>query len=447
MSVRPSHRLHAAKVAGMATAIVIAAYVVVAVVLNVLVVHRLTSQADNHLSERLTDARRDVLRVQSSGAPTVHRDLDVDDAPSFVWLVSTSGAVTALSSGAPPLPQRQWSPGAVTLSTGGTTFRFQTVALASGSLVAGESIGQIRGVHDTLLLFEAFLGAAILVVVFGGALIVGLRASAPLELVRQRQAEFTADASHELRTPLSVIEAEVDLALSRPRNADEYQNVLQRVAGEGRRLRSIVEDLLWLARIDDARPRATGGDEVNVADTAEECVVRFQSVATARGVRLRFRREGSDAPLVRSDPIWIDRLIGVLVDNACRYAGSGGVAEVRVRTFGNRIVLDVDDSGPGIAPEDRELVFDRFHRGVDTPGGTGLGLAIADSVVRATEGTWSITTSRLGGAGMEVSWRRGAGQREQGPRSSRYPGFRTSATVGTADSFDGRSDRQHSAPT
>ncbi len=410
MSTEPSHRLHAARVAGMATAIVLAAYVVVAVVLNVLVVHRLTSQADGHLTGRLSDAQREVLRVPSSEVPTVHPDPDVDDAPSFVWLVSRTGAVTNLSSGAPPLPDHRWSPGAVTLSTGGTTFRFQTVELATGLLVAGESIGQIQGLQGTLLLFEAFLGAVIAVVTFSGALVVGLRASAPLELVRQRQAEFTADASHELRTPVSVIEAEVDLALSRPRTAEAYRSVLQRVAAEGRRLRSIIEDLLWLARIDDARPRATAEDEVDVAGSAEECVDRFQSVATARGVRLRFRREGSDVPLVHADPAWIDRLIGVLVDNACRYAGSGGVVEVRVRTSGNRIVLDVEDSGPGIAPEDREFVFDRFHRGVDTPGGTGLGLAIADSVVRATEGTWSITTSRLGGAGMEVSWRKGAGQ-------------------------------------
>lgn len=434
MSVKPSHRLHAAKVAGMATAIVMAAYVVIAVVLNVLVVHRLTNHADNHLSERLSDARRDVLRVPRSGAAAVHRDRDVDDAPSFVWLVSTTGAVTDLSSGAPSLPHREWSPGSVTLSDGATTFRFQSVAFGSGALVAGESIGQIQGVQDTLFLFEAFLGAAILVVVFGGALVVGLRASAPLEIVRQRQAEFTADASHELRTPLSVIEAEVDLALSRPRNADAYRDVLQRVASEGGRLRSIVEDLLWLARIDDAQPRASEGDEVDVAGMAADCVDRFQSVATARGVRLSFCREGSDAPLVHADPAWIDRLIGVLVDNACRYAGNSGVVEVRVRTVGTRIVLDVDDSGPGIAPEDREFVFDRFHRGVDTPGGTGLGLAIADSVVRATAGTWSITTSRLGGAGMEVSWRRGG--RATGARSVSEPVSRLSTSANSRDRKD-----------
>jgi signal transduction histidine kinase len=66
----------------------------------------------------------------------------------------------------------------------------------------------------------------------------------------------------------------------------------------------------------------------------------------------------------------------------------------------------VDDSGPGIPPEERPLVFDRFHRATESEGGTGLGLAIADSVVRATHGTWLVDESPLGGARMQVSWKR-----------------------------------------
>jgi signal transduction histidine kinase len=432
----------------MATVIVMAGYLVAVVVLNVFVVHRLTSQADSHLTDRLKDAQRDILSVPKSGAPTVHRDRDVDDAPAFVWLVSPAGAVTTLTAGAPSLPHRQWSGGPVTLPAGGTSFRFETVKTASGWLVAGESIGQIQRVQSTLLLFETILGAAVLVVVFGGSLVIGLRASAPLELVRQRQAEFTADASHELRTPLSVIEAEVDLALSRPRTADAYRDVLHRVAGEGQRLRSIVDDLLWLARVDHEHPRVADGDGVDVAGTAETCVDRFQAVAAARAVTLRFHHEGKDPALLHASPAWIDRLIGVLVDNACRYAGRGGVVEVGVRTSGARIVLDVDDSGPGIGPEDRELVFDRFHRGVDTPGGTGLGLAIADSVVRATEGTWSIRTAPLGGARMEVSWRKGAGQRGSGPRPRRYlRGRRPPTEAAPTEAADQPAEQHPVAPT
>jgi signal transduction histidine kinase len=75
--------------------------------------------------------------------------------------------------------------------------------------------------------------------------------------------------------------------------------------------------------------------------------------------------------------------------------------------------LTVDDSGPGIPPEQRSRVFDRFHRATDAPGGAGLGLAIADAIVRATGGRWTIGTSAAGGASVSVSWPRSiSGHRE-----------------------------------
>jgi len=402
----------------MATVVVLVAYLVGIVVLNLLVVHRLTSQADVRLSERLVDARGEVLSVPSTASPTAHRDKDIDDAPAFVWQVSAAGTATALTSGAPPLPQHSWAPGAITLDVGNTSFRFQAARSVSGWLVAGESIGQIRRVQGALVIPEVLVGSALLVLVFGGALAVGLRASAPLEQVRRRQSEFTADASHELRTPLTVIEAEVDLALSRPREGPAYRAVLERVGNEGRRLRSIVDDLLWLARADEEAP-GSGSDEVDLAALAEACVDRFSAVAAARGVGLRFVRVGHEPTGLQANAAWIDRLIGVLVDNALRFAGPHGSVEVRVGTSALRIVLDVDDSGPGIPIEHRDAIFDRFHRGNDEPGGTGLGLAIADSVVRATEGTWSVRTAPLGGARMEVSWRRGGGRPGKGPVRAR----------------------------
>jgi len=411
MRTGAAHRFHAAKVAAMAAVIVLACYLIAVVVLNVFVVHRLTSQADLRLSERLIDANKEVMSLPNTGTPIMQKDHDVDDAPAFVWFVAATGTATPLTSNAPSLPARHWTAGATTIDTGGTPFRFDATPSGTGWLVAGESIGQIRRVQSTLVVPEILVGAVVLVVVYAGALLIGLRALAPLEVVRRRQAEFTADASHELRTPLSVIEAEVDLALSRPRDADAYRGVLQRVAGEGRRLRSIVDDLLWLARVDSGRPPEVDAVPVDVAATAETCVDRFQAVASARGVTLGFHRDGSEPALLVTDPAWIDRLIGVLVDNACRYADRGGVVTVGVRTTGTRIVLDVDDSGPGISPVDREAVFDRFHRGADGQEGTGLGLAIADSVVRATGGSWFIGTAPLGGARMEVSWHLGGGQR------------------------------------
>jgi signal transduction histidine kinase len=406
MDTERSRRPHAARVAAVATALVVAVYVVAVVVFNILVVQRLTSQVDARLASQLSEA------AKADGAPIVTAH-DHDDAPTFVWSVTQSGTPRALTINAPALPHRQWSTNAPSvLHLGGTPFRFQAAAEGSGWLVVGESTAQIDRVHNVLLLPELLLGAALLVVAYVGSLIIGLRASAPLELIHRRQVEFTADASHELRTPLSVIEAEVALALSRPRTPDEYQAVLGRIGGEGARLRHIVEDLLWLARVDDDQQVSPTTLCTDVAEVAEGCAARFGSVAAARNVTVEFSSVGNESATIHADPEWIDRLVGVLVDNACKYAGAGGQVEVQVKATGPRVVLQVDDSGPGISEEQRSMVFNRFHRATDQPGGTGLGLAIADSVVRATNGAWSIGRAPSGGARMEVSWRRVNGRRE-----------------------------------
>jgi signal transduction histidine kinase len=260
-------------------------------------------------------------------------------------------------------------------------------------------------IQTTLLLAEAVFGAILAVIVFCGAIMVGLRAAAPSELVRRRQAEFTADASHELRTPISVIEAEVDLALDRPRDPVAYRDVLERVSQESTRLRRIVEDLLWLARADDEPVPVDAHAITDVAAVAEACAQRFGAVAATDNVVLTMERMGSGPFTVQAPEALIERLAGVLIDNACKFAGEGGRVEVGVLCAGNRVTLRVDDSGPGIPDDQREAVFDRFHRASDAVG-TGLGLAIADAVLRSTQGSWDIGVAELGGARMEATWRR-----------------------------------------
>ena len=272
--------------------------------------------------------------------------------------------------------------------------------------MAGQSLASAAKVQSTLLAAELVFGVILAVAVFSGATIVGLRASAPSEQVRRRQAEFTADASHELRTPISVIDAEVDLALNRPRDPEAYRNVLERIREESARLRRIVEDLLWLARVDSQSGPTEHTEVTDVAQVAEACVERFAALAAAHGVTMTLERAGNGPFVVHAQRDLIDRLAGVLVDNACKFAGHGGQVEVSVRDWGNRVDLRVDDSGPGIPEDQREAVFDRFHRATESVAGTGLGLAIADSVVRSTQGSWALGVSGLGGARMEVSWRK-----------------------------------------
>jgi signal transduction histidine kinase len=270
------------------------------------------------------------------------------------------------------------------------------------------------------------VGPVLLLAMFAGSLIIGLRALSPVEQSRRRQLEFTADASHELRTPLSVISAEIGIALSAPRPAADYQAALRRIEDESQRLRRIVEDLLWLARF-DSEPPPPGAEPLDLCTIAGQCADRFQAVARSQSLDIAVTAPRSQAAWISAPPEWIDRLAGVLVDNACRYAGPGGSVRLGVTVRGNRVSLTVEDSGPGIPAAERHRLFDRFHRAAshvaaDQGGGAGLGLAIADSVVKSTGGHWRIGESPLGGALFEVSWRRPGARAHGGAPPPVVPG-------------------------
>ena len=409
---RPDARwAHAARVALAATGVVAVVALLLVLAVNGLLLRRL----DNEVDSRLTSTLASTLATGTAPLASGGHGGDLDDVPDFVWRVGPGGAVTALSVAAPQLPDRTWQAGSVTLSSGGTTLRYAAVPKAGGWLVAGESVARVHDARGELLVVEAALGALLLLVTFSGSFVVGLRASAPIEQVRRRQSEFTADASHELRTPLSVIEAEVDLALARPRAGDEYRDTLERVASESHRLRAIVDDLLWLARADGQESAPESAVTVDVANVVAGAGDRFRAVADAASVTLATRGGPAGTARIRADEDGIDRLVTVLMDNACKYAGAEGAVEVTTSATGGRVTLMVDDSGPGIPDEHRDLVFDRFHRVDRGPGGTGLGLAIADAVVRATDGAWSVSTSPLGGARFAVTWRQVARGAEPQP--------------------------------
>lgn len=392
--------------AAITAVVVLAGYVAAVVLFDHLVSTRLIAQTDQRLRTALevTHAGGGTRPGGRDGTPI--RNDDVDDSPIFLWSVSASGAARARTAFAPVLGRQAWSAAPRTQVLQGTPMRLDAVRDGAGWLVAGESVAQNVRVSNALLPLEVLGGILLTVVVFAGAFLVGLRASAPLEELGRRQAEFTADASHELRTPLSVIEAEVDLALRKPRGTSEYRAALQRVAGEGARLRRIVEDLLWLARVDGEPERPVAREIVDVGAVAAACAGRFQALAQERGIRIDVE-VGQDGPyLVSARSDWVDRLTGVLVDNVCAHAGQGALATVSVTAVGNRVLLRVDDDGPGIPEDQWDLVRDRFHRADDVPGGTGLGLAIADSVAAASRATLRIRRSPAGGARVEVSWRR-----------------------------------------
>lgn len=404
---------HALRVAATATAVVALVYLLAVVIFDVIVVNHLYEQADSRLHARLAEVMQQPPERPSapSGSDRVAYEPptggDLDDAPVFVWVLGPTGRTVAATAGAPALPARSWSTssGYTTATVGHSSFRLAAASFHGGWVVAGVSLANERHLQGIVVGAEVIAGPIALVGMFLGSLVIGIKASAPVERARRRQLEFTADASHELRTPLSVIEAEVDLALRGPRDASRYRESLERVREEGRRLSRIVEDLLWLARLDSSPPPPLR-EPVDLATIAEICVDRFQSRAASRRISLHAESRGQSLPWVNAPAEWIDRLAGVLVDNACRYSPAGGTVLVVVGVRNGRVSLAVEDSGPGIPPEERPRLFDRFHRASEVPGGTGLGLAIADSIVRATDGRWHVGDSALGGALVEVTWHR-----------------------------------------
>ncbi len=411
----------AAKVAAGATAVIAVVYVIAMIVFNVAFASHQTTQSDYYLGTRLSAAARNPAVLSQSavvaGSSAGSDDVDADSAPVFLWLVTPAGTVTAHSPGAPALPAGLLAANpphdrlAFTADLGrADAFRLELARDGSSWLVAGQSRAGDAHTERLLLYAEVIAGPVLLLAMFFGSLVVGLRALAPVEQSRRRQLEFTADASHELRTPLSVIRAEADVALASPREAAEYRDALTRIRGESQRLRQLVDDMLWLARF-DSRPPPPGDEPVELVTLAQACADRFRLVGPEVTAAT-----GDEPALISAPPEWIDRLAGVLMDNACRYAGPGGQVRIGVRAHGSRVSLTVEDSGPGIGEADRPRLFDRFHRAVDEGPGAGLGLAIGDSIVRSTGGRWQVGDSPLGGALMTVSWRRAQPHRLAAPR-------------------------------
>jgi two-component system sensor histidine kinase CiaH len=398
------------RVALATTGVVGAAYLAVAIAVVAIVTGNLTAQVD----ARLADNLRHVPREPFAGDED-HFEPPPPDRPYgpvlLVWTVKRDDTIIP-GENSPSLPAslfRVTGPETVTLN--GVELRVQGAPAGDDYVVVAQTMQSVSEARSTVILAELVIGPALLLVVFLGAIAVGRRVATPVELARRRQLEFTADASHELRTPLSVIEANASLALAHDRPAAWYRAAFERVDAEARRMRRLVDDLLWLARF-DATQAPPPTEPVDLGVLASQAADRFSVVAEARRLRLEVGSEG-DGLVVAGSPEWLDRLLGVLLDNACKYAPDDGTVAIAVTAAGGRVRLTVDDSGPGISEDERSRIFDRFHRATDAKGGAGLGLAIADAVVQATGGHWLVATSPAGGARMQVSW-------PQAPGGSRH---------------------------
>ncbi|AUL47767.1 histidine kinase [Bordetella trematum] len=205
----------------------------------------------------------------------------------------------------------------------------------------------------------------------------------------QAQRRFVADAAHQLKTPLAGLRTQAELAL-RDASPEEMQSSLRQLVTGSERATRLVSQLLLLARAET--PESTALSRVDLNAIASEHTAHW--VPQALAVRTDLGFEGCDHPVnILGNPILLGELINNLVDNALRYTPHGGHITVRVRQTLQHAVLEVEDSGPGVPPEEQERIFDRFYRvlGVRADG-SGLGLAIVREIAQKHHAEVSIAT-------------------------------------------------------
>jgi signal transduction histidine kinase len=217
------------------------------------------------------------------------------------------------------------------------------------------------------------------------------------------QRAFIADAAHELRSPLTALRLQLQL-LDRAPDEAARDEARARLGAAVERAIHLAEQLLTLARSD---PQETGGDfeSVDLAAAAAQGIKDTHDLALARGIELSL--DAQNHILIRADAEAIRTLVRNLVDNAVRYTPPGGSVQIRCRSSSDHDLLEVTDTGPGIAAADRERVFDRFYRRAPAQeSGTGLGLAIVKAIAERHHARISLNEAPGGGLHVAVSFPR-----------------------------------------
>jgi heavy metal sensor kinase len=203
----------------------------------------------------------------------------------------------------------------------------------------------------------------------------------------EQMRRFTADVSHELRTPLTAIRSVGEVGLREPRDTRDYRAIIGSMLEEADRLSNLVDRLLMLSRAESGRAKLSI-EAVDLLELAEDVVNYLGVLAEEKGQSLTI--EAADRPRGTGDRLVLRQSLVNLVDNAIKYTPAGGHIVIRVAEAASGASITVSDDGPGIAPDVRTRIFDRYDRGgvsrSDDIGGSGLGLAIAKWAVEVNGG-------------------------------------------------------------
>jgi heavy metal sensor kinase len=206
----------------------------------------------------------------------------------------------------------------------------------------------------------------------------------------ERQRRFTGDASHQLRTPLTAMLGQVEVALRRDREPDDYRRVLGLVQQQSGRLRQIVEALLYLART-DAESAAPPLERIDLRPWLEEHLAGWEPHPRAADLH----PDISGAVWAAVHPPLLGQALDNLLDNACKYSPPGSPIALRFRREKDTACLEVEDAGCGIEADDLPHVFEPFYRSraVQRSAGVGLGLAVAGRIIASFGGRIDVSSA------------------------------------------------------
>ena len=232
----------------------------------------------------------------------------------------------------------------------------------------------------------------------------------PIQKTWESQRRFIPDASHELKTPLAVILANTQILLDDSHVQSDTRTWVESTNDEATHMKALVEDLLTLARTDEAQAdgakRVLALEDLDFSELVDECAMEFDGVAFERGCTI----ESDIEPNIhlQGDRTQLSRAVRTLIDNATKYATKGTTVTVRLKKPEKRAVLTVNNASAPMDPEDLEHIFDRFYRSDkarsrEETGGFGLGLAICKGIVDAHGGSIKATSTAEEGTTFRVT--------------------------------------------
>ncbi|WP_372639199.1 sensor histidine kinase [Fodinibius sp.] len=202
----------------------------------------------------------------------------------------------------------------------------------------------------------------------------------------EREKRFTSDAAHELMTPLSSMRSDAEIMLRKPRSKEEYQETIQRMLTETRRMSEMVHLLLQLSRVESVH--RLEAERINISQITEAVTAGYQQKARAKDIAMKV--DITPELQIRAHGAYIEEVINNLLENALKYTPEGGRVDLQVQRSSGKAVIHLSDTGIGFDQETKRHLFERFYRAdqreVQQCPGSGLGLPLVKAIVELYEG-------------------------------------------------------------